>query len=49
MPILMSDTPPSYDHASPRLGEHTAEILAELRYASADIERLLAARVVAER
>ena len=23
-PILMSDTPPSYDHASPRLGEHTA-------------------------
>ena len=48
-PILMSETPPSYEHASPRLGEHTAEILAELGYASADIDRLVAARVVAER
>jgi crotonobetainyl-CoA:carnitine CoA-transferase CaiB-like acyl-CoA transferase len=29
-PMLMSETPPVYDRPSPRLGEHTAEILAEL-------------------
>jgi crotonobetainyl-CoA:carnitine CoA-transferase CaiB-like acyl-CoA transferase len=29
-PMLMSETPPAYDRPSPRLGEHTAEILAEL-------------------
>jgi crotonobetainyl-CoA:carnitine CoA-transferase CaiB-like acyl-CoA transferase len=29
-PMLMSATPPVYDRPSPRLGEHTAEILAEL-------------------
>ena len=29
-PMLMSATPPAYDRPSPRLGEHTAEILAEL-------------------
>ncbi|MGY6709548.1 MAG: CaiB/BaiF CoA transferase family protein [Rhizobiaceae bacterium] len=29
-PMLMSATPPVYERASPRLGEHTQEILAEL-------------------
>jgi crotonobetainyl-CoA:carnitine CoA-transferase CaiB-like acyl-CoA transferase len=29
-PMLMSATPPAYARAAPRLGEHTAEILAEL-------------------
>ncbi|MEQ9020055.1 MAG: CaiB/BaiF CoA-transferase family protein [Nitratireductor sp.] len=29
-PMLMSKTPPVYDRPSPRLGEHTAEVLAEL-------------------
>jgi crotonobetainyl-CoA:carnitine CoA-transferase CaiB-like acyl-CoA transferase len=29
-PMLMSETPLHYDRPSPRLGEHTAEILAEL-------------------
>jgi crotonobetainyl-CoA:carnitine CoA-transferase CaiB-like acyl-CoA transferase len=29
-PMLMSETPPVYDRPSPRLGEHTAEVLAEL-------------------
>jgi crotonobetainyl-CoA:carnitine CoA-transferase CaiB-like acyl-CoA transferase len=29
-PMLMTATPLTYDRASPRLGEHTGEILAEL-------------------
>ena len=29
-PMLMSETPLAYQRPSPRLGEHTAEILAEL-------------------
>jgi crotonobetainyl-CoA:carnitine CoA-transferase CaiB-like acyl-CoA transferase len=29
-PMLMSETPPVYDRPSPRLGEHTAEVLGEL-------------------
>jgi crotonobetainyl-CoA:carnitine CoA-transferase CaiB-like acyl-CoA transferase len=29
-PMLMSETPPAYNRPSPRLGEHTHEILAEL-------------------
>jgi crotonobetainyl-CoA:carnitine CoA-transferase CaiB-like acyl-CoA transferase len=45
-PIRMSETPPAYQHASPRLGEHTAAILAELGYDDGDIDRLDAAKVV---
>ena len=33
-PMLMSRTPPVYERPSPRLGEHTAEILAELETSS---------------
>jgi crotonobetainyl-CoA:carnitine CoA-transferase CaiB-like acyl-CoA transferase len=29
-PMLMSETPLAYERPSPRLGEHTEEILAEL-------------------
>ena len=32
-PIVMSKTPLAYERPSPRLGEHTAEILAELEEA----------------
>ena len=39
-PILMSDTPLAYERSSPRVGEHTAEILLELGYSPADIARL---------
>ena len=45
-PIRMSETPLAYERASPRLGEHTADILAELGYAPTEIDRLRADRVV---
>jgi formyl-CoA transferase len=38
-PILMSDTPLRYDQHPPMLGEHTHEILAELGYDQATIQR----------
>ena len=47
-PIRMSDTPLVYERASPRLGEHTAEILAELGYSPTDIDQLKRERVVGE-
>jgi crotonobetainyl-CoA:carnitine CoA-transferase CaiB-like acyl-CoA transferase len=40
-PIVMSETPLVSDRASPMLGEHTAEILAELGYDAADIDRFV--------
>ncbi len=38
-PIIMSKTPLSYDRPSPRLGEHSAEILSELKDASDENRR----------
>ena len=42
----MSETPLAFDRPSPRLGQHTAEVLAELGYAPTEIERLQGDRVV---
>jgi len=39
-PVKLSATPPQLRHASPGHGEHTAEILAAMGLADADIERL---------
>ena len=30
-PIVLSETPLSYERPSPKLGEHTADVLAELK------------------
>ncbi len=45
-PIRMSETPLVHERASPRLGEHTAEVLAELGWSDAEIDRLDAASIV---
>ena len=39
-PIFLSDTPGRLDRPPPAYGEHTAEVLAELGYTSAEIGRL---------
>jgi crotonobetainyl-CoA:carnitine CoA-transferase CaiB-like acyl-CoA transferase len=48
-PILMSETPPAYDRASPRLGAHTDAILAELGMSPDEIDRLAAKSVIGRR
>ena len=48
-PILMSETPPAYDRASPRLGAHTDAILDELGLSADEIDRLAAQRVIGRR
>ena len=45
-PIGMSRTPPSVATPTPEPGEHTVEILAELGYDEAAVERLRAAQIV---
>jgi crotonobetainyl-CoA:carnitine CoA-transferase CaiB-like acyl-CoA transferase len=44
-PIVMDGSPPAYHHASPRLGEHTAHILAGLGYQPSEIEQFRLANV----
>jgi crotonobetainyl-CoA:carnitine CoA-transferase CaiB-like acyl-CoA transferase len=46
-PIVMSETPLAYERPSPRLGEHTAEVLSEIGYSHGEIQQLTADRVVA--
>ncbi|MFE9812904.1 CaiB/BaiF CoA transferase family protein [Streptomyces sp. NPDC005227] len=46
IPIKLSDTPGRVERPPTSLGEHTAELLAELGHDNQDIARLLAARVV---
>jgi crotonobetainyl-CoA:carnitine CoA-transferase CaiB-like acyl-CoA transferase len=48
-PITMSETPLATNRAAPLLGEHTAEILAELGHDAADIARLVGEGVVGRR
>jgi crotonobetainyl-CoA:carnitine CoA-transferase CaiB-like acyl-CoA transferase len=45
-PIRMSETPLAYERPSPRLGEHTAEVLTELGYSHGAIQQLMADRVI---
>jgi crotonobetainyl-CoA:carnitine CoA-transferase CaiB-like acyl-CoA transferase len=48
-PIVMSETPVFSRRAAPHLGEHTAEILAELGHDAADIDRLASDGVAGRR
>jgi crotonobetainyl-CoA:carnitine CoA-transferase CaiB-like acyl-CoA transferase len=45
-PVVLSRTPSSIARPIAELGEHTAEILGELGYSSADVERLRGRRVI---
>ena len=45
-PILMSDSNLVYGRASPRLGEHTSEVLAELGYDMEEVTALMTSAVV---
>jgi crotonobetainyl-CoA:carnitine CoA-transferase CaiB-like acyl-CoA transferase len=48
-PIVMSRSSLVHERAAPLLGEHTREILAEIGYSGADVDRLFAERVVGGR
>jgi crotonobetainyl-CoA:carnitine CoA-transferase CaiB-like acyl-CoA transferase len=45
-PIELSETPGTYRHPAPLLGEHTDEILSSLGYSAAEIAGLRAEKVV---
>jgi crotonobetainyl-CoA:carnitine CoA-transferase CaiB-like acyl-CoA transferase len=45
-PMRMSETPPSMRRAGPLLGEHSAEVLAEVGYSQEEIRRLANDRVI---
>ena len=46
IPIKLSKTPGSVRRAAPTLGQHTAEVLAELGYTEAQIEDLRGQNVI---
>ncbi len=46
-PVRLSETPVTYRHAPPTLGQHTAEVLAEAGYSAAEIAALEADGAVA--
>ena len=43
LPVKFSHTPGAVLHAAPVFGQHTREVLAELGYANADIDAIIAA------
>jgi crotonobetainyl-CoA:carnitine CoA-transferase CaiB-like acyl-CoA transferase len=45
-PIKFSETPTNLRRGAPLLGEHSREVLAELGYGAAEIDRLVADKVV---
>jgi crotonobetainyl-CoA:carnitine CoA-transferase CaiB-like acyl-CoA transferase len=46
MPVDLSDTPGTFRHRAPTLGEHTEAVLGELGYTAAEIETFRARKVV---
>jgi crotonobetainyl-CoA:carnitine CoA-transferase CaiB-like acyl-CoA transferase len=46
LPLKLSRTPPTIEHAAPMTGEHTRETLESLGYTASAIEALLAGGVV---
>ncbi len=46
VPVKLSDTPGAVDRAAPLLGQHTAEILAELCYSESEVKALLSKGVI---
>jgi crotonobetainyl-CoA:carnitine CoA-transferase CaiB-like acyl-CoA transferase len=46
LPLRLSRTPPTIEHAAPMTGEHTRETLESLGYTASEIEALLAGKVV---
>jgi len=45
-PVDLSETPGTFRHRAPQLGEHTDAILTELGYSTDDIKQLRAEQVV---
>lgn len=45
-PMRLSETPPRMDHAGPLLGEHSMEVLAELKLGAEEVEQLLSEEVI---
>jgi crotonobetainyl-CoA:carnitine CoA-transferase CaiB-like acyl-CoA transferase len=45
IPQTWSESRPEIRHHAPRIGEHTAELLAEYGFAESEIESLLAAGI----
>ena len=45
-PIRLSETPGAIRRRAPLLGEHAAEILGEIGYSAADVERLRGAKII---
>jgi crotonobetainyl-CoA:carnitine CoA-transferase CaiB-like acyl-CoA transferase len=46
LPVKMSETPGAVRTAAPLLGQHSEEILREVGYSSAEIEKLVAGGIV---